>query len=708
MLLTVVVSLVAGLIYIQTATPVYESTAKLYVQQNQQPLPGVTGTMPRYNLYTQAAVLNSTSTLSAALNVLPRDLRTIAGIGNPLGYLEHNIRVSVGKNDDTISVSLRSAYPVEASNIVNAVVNAFMDNYEGSKQETLKDLLEGLQRRMDEFDRKLQTKRREMATLKKDSALLAMELEQEGAIAEETRALSAERLRMRLAKIEAAASYGALKKVSADPAALREYIRSTAGVPQESPASRQATLRDRLFELELARDALLHGNLTVDHPRVFALAHEANEVKAELARLDADFVAALLAAAEQRCLDLETKEAQISALLAESMQRATQLNERMADYQVLQSETAELTRNRDMVAQQIEQTDWRTETSVDPLRIGILEVARPASYPCEPQKRRILAGTLIFGLLLGGGLAMARDWLDQTLRSADEISTTLGVSVLGVVPAMSQRETVPMRGQRVHLQPDSHEAEAYRTLRTAILFGAAKERAKTLLVTSPAPGDGKSTLVSNLAIAMAQAGHKTLVLDADLRKPTQHRLFGLTPERPDIGDVLAGKARLSEAIQPSPVPGLSLLACKGGVANPAEVLQGRRFARLLLLLTQVYDRIIIDASPVMVVTDAQIIAALSDWTILVLRAEKSTRKVSRRAIDSLQGVGARLLGVVVNGVRKGGAHYGYYGTYGDYYGSDRNRRGTLSAQEAHAGPNGKRLSRMLVAGGQKSSREAAP
>jgi capsular exopolysaccharide synthesis family protein len=228
---------------------------------------------------------------------------------------------------------------------------------------------------------------------------------------------------------------------------------------------------------------------------------------------------------------------------------------------------------------------------------------------------------------------------------------------------------VVKRGQKAYLEPRSIVAEAYRTIRTAIFFGVPKDDAKTILITSPAPGDGKSTIASNLAIAMAQAGQKTLIADADFRKPMQHRIFEVPKEGQGLSDVIAGVRRLEEAIQPGPVEGLDVLSCGTEIPNPSEVLNSDAFARNLKEFSELYDRVIIDSPPVGPVADSQILSAICDITILVLRAEVSTRKHSQHARDSLVGVGGHLLGAVVNGIRRKHGHYGYYSGY-EYYSHD--------------------------------------
>jgi capsular exopolysaccharide synthesis family protein len=239
------------------------------------------------------------------------------------------------------------------------------------------------------------------------------------------------------------------------------------------------------------------------------------------------------------------------------------------------------------------------------------------------------------------------------------------------------RKDVVRRGQKAHIEPKSIVAEAYRTIRTAVFFGVPKDEAKSILITSPSPGDGKSTIVSNLAIAMAQAGQKILVVDADFRKPMQHNIFEIHREEKGLADVVAGAVDLESAVKAGPVEGLDILSCGTEIPNPSEVLNSDAFARLLGELTERYDRVIIDSPPVGPVADSQILSAICNITLLVLRAEVSTRRNSQHARDSLIGVGGHLLGVIVNGVRRKNGRYGYYSGYGYYnqhgYYGDKNK-----------------------------------
>ena len=206
-----------------------------------------------------------------------------------------------------------------------------------------------------------------------------------------------------------------------------------------------------------------------------------------------------------------------------------------------------------------------------------------------------------------------------------------------------------------------------RMVLTMIVGTDVARRRKTILLTSPFQGEGKSTTASGLAIAMAKAGRRTLMIDGDLRKPTLHRIFELG-DQSGLSTVMAGKEPLEKAIQRTAVEGLDVLPCGPIPANPSEILNSKAFAEMLQKLASRYDHIVLDSPPVLPVTDARILGATCDVTLLVLRANRSTRRMSEYAAEAMLGVGARVLGVVVNDVprsKRSGYNGGYgYGNYG--------------------------------------------
>lgn len=665
-LFVTVAALGGAFTYLSKTTPIYTSTSKIYVEQSGPKIlveaEGIMTQSKNY-LYTQAELLQSTPILSSALEKPGvKQMKIFHEIDNRVGYLKKKgLNVSVGKKDDIISVSSDSPEPAEAAQLVNAVVDSYITYHTSRKRNTAVEVLKILQKEKVERDTELAQKLKAMMDFKKNNVALAFENRNSNIILDRLDRLSEVMAEAKLQTIEAKSAYETTKLMVTDTTKLKQFVEAerAKGIHIYT-ANEKIRLKTELkqFQFQLTD---LGRQVTPDHPSMQALQKKVVQLETELANIDREFAAAQLAITRQQYLTAKEKEEQITSDFEEQREQAIALNEQIAQYTILESDWEQTKKLCDILDDRIKEINVTED--VGALNINILETARPSDKPSSPQKTRYIAIALLLGLMLGSGLALLRAWADQRLRTAEEISIVLGVPVLGVVPSMSKRQSIVARGQKVHMDSNSRVAEAYRTIRTAVFFGVPKGEAKAILVTSPAAGDGKTTLVSNLGIALAQAGQKTLILDADFRKPMQHKIFEVNHEEIGLSSVLAGTSTLEEAIQPSKIKDLELLTCGPDVPNPSEILNSKSFAQLLELLSNRYDRVIIDSPPVMPVTDSQILAAISDITLLVLRAEKSKRKTSQQARDGLMSVGARILGVVVNDVSKSSS-YGYYGYYG--------------------------------------------
>lgn len=671
-LVTTLAALIAVLVYLIKSTPIYTSTSKIYVEQSGPKIISETeeGIMTQSNnyLYTQAELLKSSPILSSVVDTPGiKQMQTFAKVDNPVALLKSVLDVRVGTKDDIISVSFKSPYPAETAEVVNTVVDSYIKYYAGRKRSTSAEVLKILQNEKDKRDKELSEKLKAMMDFKRENVSLAFETDQGNIVIERLGKLSTVLTEAQLATIESESAYESAKAMISDPARLMQFIEAqrAKGV-YVSTVSEKGELMSKLDQLQLRLKDRLR-QVTPEHPAVMSLENEIAYLKSQIDKLDADFAKAQLAVVEQQYLAAKEKEEQIAKYYEDQRQLALNLNEQIAQYTIFQSDWEQTKKLCDILGDRIKEVNVTED--VGALNISILEFARPASHPSEPQKTRFLAYALIIGLMLGGGLALLRDWMDQTLRSAEEVSSVLGVPVLGVVPSMYGEQSIVARGRKVDLEPNSRAAEAYRAIRTSVFFGVPDGKAKTILITSPEPLEGKTTLASNLAISMAQAGQKSLLLDADFRNPMQYQVFEMNGSD-GLVSLLSGTTTLERALHPTGIDGLELLPCTTQLVNSAEILNSKSFAKLIKDLSNRYDRIIIDSPPVLPVTDAQILAAISDVTLLVLRADKSTRKSGRLARDSLLSVGANLLGVVVNNVSKKG-RYGYhsgYGYYNDNYG----------------------------------------
>ena len=297
-------------------------------------------------------------------------------------------------------------------------------------------------------------------------------------------------------------------------------------------------------------------------------------------------------------------------------------------------------------------------------------------FRVEPRVTSIMSIAVFFGLLGGMGLAYLAEISDKSFRSPDEIRNRLGLPVVGNIPFCT-----PARGAKAmannqlldtslctYYRSKSSQAEAYRAVRTALYFSTQGETHKVIQVTSANPGDGKTTVSTNLAVSIAQSGKNTLLIDADLRKPRVHKVFGMSAEI-GLASLIEGDAELDDAVQPSGVPNLSILPCGPCPSNPAELLTSPRFAELLELIKERYEFVIVDSPPMMAVTDPCVVAPRVDGVLLTIKLTKQGRPAAERATQILRSIDANILGVVVNHSDRGLHAEGYgYGQYGYGYG----------------------------------------
>jgi capsular exopolysaccharide synthesis family protein len=271
-------------------------------------------------------------------------------------------------------------------------------------------------------------------------------------------------------------------------------------------------------------------------------------------------------------------------------------------------------------------------------------------------------------------LAYYREWRDTSLKTLDDVRNSISAPLMGTVPTFASTQDSDRLARERGLspalcyyhRPGSREAESFRSIRTT-LFVSMQQGQKVIQVSSAEPGDGKSTSAANLAIAAAQSGKRVLLVDADLRRPTQHELFQ-DPQEIGLSDVLLQEIDWHNAIRETPVDGLSLLGAGLCPENPAELLSGRELGKFLGEARGEWDLIIIDSPPVLAVSDPCIIAPETDGMLLVIRMFKSRRPAMARLQETLAAHGVHLFGVMANDFKsslayEAGFDYDAYGTY---------------------------------------------
>jgi len=388
------------------------------------------------------------------------------------------------------------------------------------------------------------------------------------------------------------------------------------------------------------------------------------------------------------------------ALLQEALDKqkaeANDLAEKLVQYNILQHDAEANKQLYDGLLQKLKEAG--ITAGLRSSNIRIVDPALVPSSPSRPQKARNIMLAFLIGIVGGVGLAIFREYLDNTVKSPDDIETLTGLPSLAVVPALpgmngqhgklarltGETSVQAGAGPRVELlsyvQPKSQISEAFRALRTSLLLSQAEHPPQAILVTSALPREGKTTAAVNLAVTLAQLGDRTLLMDSDLRKPGVRRALNLTVGKDSgLSSYLAGVCTLDEILIPHPtINNLTALTTGPIPPSPADLLSSHRMREALAELRRRFKFVVIDSPPIMAATDAVVLSSLTDGVLLVVRSGETPKEAFTRTRDLLSGVKSRLLGVVLNAVDSSAPDY-YYSyryypyAYGYGYGEDVRR-----------------------------------
>ncbi|MBW3643983.1 MAG: polysaccharide biosynthesis tyrosine autokinase [Actinobacteria bacterium] len=436
-----------------------------------------------------------------------------------------------------------------------------------------------------------------------------------------------------------ASEIGSVPAVDIAPVANTNVVAITAESTDPAAAARTANAYAQIYtntRRQAQIDDLLEAGRQVQ-AKVDELDQQLAEVERPLNELDAQ-IAATVGAEERRRL--------------EDQRRALQ-GDIAIQRQTLQSQRSDYAEQRD----KLQLASSLTQTA----GAQVVTAATEPTTPVRPKPLRNAALALVAGLVLGVGLALLRDHLDDTVTSKEDLErATTGLDVLALIPAVPGWRDRQKSFVVSLTEPNSPPAEAYRSLRTAVQFIGLNQPVRVIQMTSPNASEGKTTTLANLAVALANAGQRVIVVCCDLRRPRIHEFFGLD-NAAGFTSVLLGELPLSAALQTVPGAGrLALLASGPPPPNPSELLASMRTNEVFAALRSECDVVLVDSPPVLPVTDATVLARMVDATILVGTAGRTTRREYHRSIELLRQVEAPIVGTVLNGIEPEGMYgYGY-------------------------------------------------
>lgn len=306
--------------------------------------------------------------------------------------------------------------------------------------------------------------------------------------------------------------------------------------------------------------------------------------------------------------------------------------------------------------------------------ISIIEPAQLPRSPIGPNKPATILLAAVIGFILAAGAAFLLEYLDDSLKNPDDVQKILGLTTLGAIPVMEETAT---RGElAVVASSHSMASEAFRVLRTNLRFAGVDRPLQTILITSPAPSEGKSLTVANLGAALAQAGERVILVDADLHRPRLHRLFGLRNNRGITSALLEEHPDPDGLLQDTTVPGLQVLTSGPLPPNASELLGSAHMRELLSQLSRQADVLLLDSPPATALADAAVLATQTDGVLLVLDAGTTRREAAQRGIEALGRVNARVVGAILNRLpTSGGGYYYYYYYHARYHSGDDHKPG---------------------------------
>jgi len=548
------------------------------------------------------------------------------------------------RNSRLVDVKFSSASPTVSSQVANALARAYIDQNLEFKFLSSKEASDWLGERLAEQRQKVEASEQALQRYREQTESVAFE-DRQNIVVQKLADLNAAVTRAKTERIQKEATYNQMKALQADRSGLDTFpaILSNQFIQQQ---------KGELAELQ-RQQAQLSEKLGPRHPDMvklgLAIATAEQRIQGEIAKV--------VQAVKNEYLSAQAQEQSLMNALDQQKREALALNRKGIDYSALQRDAMS---NRQIFESLLQRTK---ETGISgELKTSNIRVIDAAETPRRPASPNVVANLLLAffgGLTLAVGIAFFFEYLDNRIKTPDEIKAHLGLPFLGLVPALFAKD---LHDPLISKGVPANFSEAFRAVRTNVLFSSADEGPKVIVVTSAGPGEGKTLVASNLAVAMAQAAQRVLLMDADMRRPRVHSLFGIAQE-PGLSNVLVGNAKPSDAVRITSVPGLWAMPAGMIPPNPAELIGSKRFKEFLATLGQHFDIVIVDTPPVMAVTDSSIAAHVATGLIFVLGAEMTTRHTAQRAVEQLAHARPKFLGAILNRVDL--QHQGYY--YSQYY-----------------------------------------
>jgi capsular exopolysaccharide synthesis family protein len=560
----------------------------------------------------------------------PKDARESAAQSVRIDEFLSGVSIVPVRNSHIVEVRYSSTDPIFAAAAANALANAYIDQNVEGKSSTSQEAAGWLKEQLDEQKSAVDASERRLQDYREKYGAVSVSDSASNIVVAQLTDLNTALTKAKTDRIAKEAAFNQLKALENTPAVDTLPAVLSNGYIQK--------LKSSLADLQ-RQEATLAERLGPRHEQMI-------KVRSEIQSTEAKLQTEVQKVVDSMRNEYETalsEERTLQGALNQQKGQALTLGRTGIEYSVLQREAESNRQIYESLLQRTKEIDISSGRKTTNVRI--VDKAEVPRAPISPNVQRDLMFAFGGSLLLACGLGFLFERLDNRIKTPNELKATLSVPFLGMVPVtpVDKKSPDPLVSNDV----SANFSEAFKTIRMNVLFSSAEGGMRSLVVTSAGPGEGKSIVSSNIAIALSQAAQRVLLIDADMRRPRVHDIFKFDQE-PGLSNVLTGNAKTSEAIRRSSLPNLWLLSSGHIPPNPAELLGSHRFADFMGSLEPHFDWVVVDTPPVLVVADGSIVANKVSSVVFVTAADHTSRQAAHAAMEQLDAASAHVIGAVLN------------------------------------------------------------
>jgi polysaccharide biosynthesis transport protein len=658
-----------------SSTPVYQASTKVLIEKVEPA--NLSAAYPYYMPYdpefyeTQYQLIKSTSVAQKVVAMLslektyelyfknakrlfsPDDSQTKMKVLADI--ISSGIVVSPVKNSKIVNLSFLSTNPEFAALIANSVARAYMEEILDMTMSSSRYSIEWMSKKADEEKVKLEKSEQALQEYMRANDIITLQ-DKVAITPEKLTEFNSQLIKAETKRKELEALYSKVSRIN---------LKDAETIPAVTSDPTIQLLRNQILNAEQKAEEL-SKKFGAKHPVMIKAEEELRGLKQKKNQE----IKRVIASIKNEYELARSSETTLHKALSSSKAEALSLNEKFIQYSVL---TREVETNRQLYDALIKKVKEQSVTEkVQTVNVWVVEKAEKPLSPVKPRKSLNILLGIIVGLFGGIGLAFFFEYLDNTIKSAEDVETRLGLPVLGTIPLLESKDK--NIEEIILKEPQSVYSESYKSVRTAILLSSASQLPRNILITSMAPEEGKTVTSINLAATIARSGYSVLLIDSDLRKPRIHAVFGLN-NLSGLSTYLAGATPDITTVFKNPMINLTVVPSGPIPPNPSELLGSNRMNELLKILNEKFDLIIWDSPPLMTVTDSLILSRILDGTIIVTKSGKTTYDLVSRGLKLLQGnresfIDSHILGLIINAFNVKNADQHYYQYY-NYYPSKK-------------------------------------